>query len=83
MNESPLHASRAETGGRSYSDFTSRIKMDLIHIFPGPFARQAILRAVKIRYHRALDKLRLETHGSGMVHTVTLKQVKSTKKNKK
>ena len=39
MNESPLHASRAETGGRSYSDFTSRIKMDLIHIFPGPFAK--------------------------------------------
>lgn len=39
MNESPFHASRAETGGRSYSDFTSRIKMDLIHIFPGPFAK--------------------------------------------
>ena len=39
MNESPLHASRAETGGRSYSDFTSRIKMDLIHIFPGPFGK--------------------------------------------
>ena len=28
-----------ETGGRSYSDFTSRIKMDLIHIFPGPFVK--------------------------------------------
>ena len=39
MNESPRHASRAETGGRFYSDFTSRIKMDLIHIFPGPFAK--------------------------------------------
>ena len=34
-------------------------------------------------YHRALDKLRLKLMESGMVHTVTLKQVKSTKKNKK
>ncbi len=34
-------------------------------------------------YRRALDKLRLKLMESGMVHTVTLKQVKSTKKNKK
>lgn len=34
-------------------------------------------------YRRALDKLRLKLLESGMVHTVTLKQVKSTKKNKK
>lgn len=34
-------------------------------------------------YRRALDKLRLKRMESGMVHTVTLKQVKSTKKNKK
>ena len=34
-------------------------------------------------YLRALDKLRLKLMESGMVHTVTLKQVKSTKKNKK
>ena len=33
-------------------------------------------------YRRALDKLRLKLMESGMVHTVTLKQVKSTKKNK-
>lgn len=30
-----------------------------------------------------MDKLRLKLMESGMVHTVTLKQVKSTKKNKK
>ena len=30
-----------------------------------------------------MDKLRLKLLESGMVHTVTLKQVKSTKKNKK
>ena len=30
-----------------------------------------------------MDKLRLKLMASGMVHTVTLKQVKSTKKNKK
>ena len=34
-------------------------------------------------YRRALDKLRLKLMENGMVHTVTLKQVKSTKKNKK
>lgn len=34
-------------------------------------------------YRRALDKLHLKLMESGMVHTVTLKQVKSTKKNKK
>ena len=34
-------------------------------------------------YRHALDKLRLKLMESGMVHTVTLKQVKSTKKNKK
>ena len=34
-------------------------------------------------YRRALDKLRLKLMESGMVHTVTLKQVKSTKKNQK
>ena len=34
-------------------------------------------------YRRALDKLRLKLMESGMVHTMTLKQVKSTKKNKK
>ena len=34
-------------------------------------------------YRRALDKLRLKLMESDMVHTVTLKQVKSTKKNKK
>ena len=34
-------------------------------------------------YRRTLDKLRLKLMESGMVHTVTLKQVKSTKKNKK
>ena len=34
-------------------------------------------------YHRALDKLRLKLMESVMVHTMTLKQVKSTKKNKK
>ena len=34
-------------------------------------------------YRRALDKLRLKLMESSMVHTVTLKQVKSTKKNKK
>ena len=34
-------------------------------------------------YRRALDKLRLKLMESGLVHTMTLKQVKSTKKNKK
>ena len=34
-------------------------------------------------YRRALDKLRLKLMESVMVHTMTLKQVKSTKKNKK
>ena len=34
-------------------------------------------------YRHALDKLRLKLMESGMVHTVTLKQVKSTEKNKK
>ena len=34
-------------------------------------------------YRRALDKLRLKLMESGMVHTMTLKQVKSTKKDKK
>ena len=34
-----LVVSAIGAGGRSYSDFTSRIKMDLIHIFPGPFAK--------------------------------------------
>ena len=34
-------------------------------------------------YRRALDKLRLKLMESSIVHTVTLKQVKSTKKNKK
>ncbi len=34
-------------------------------------------------YRRALDKLRLKLMENGIVHTVTLKQVKSTKKNKK
>ena len=33
-------------------------------------------------YRRALDKLRLKLMESGMVHTMTLKQGKSTKKNK-
>ena len=34
-------------------------------------------------YRRALDKLRLKLMESGLVHTMTLKQMKSTKKNKK
>ena len=34
-------------------------------------------------YRRALDKLRLKLMENGMIHTVTLKQVKRTKKNKK